>query len=456
MDEYYCPNCGATLNHQYGFDPNGGSWTCSVCGTHLMDEDVYNGDTFEGVAWYCDKCNAFLNRQSGFSDAYSTWRCTQCGHLNGTTEDDIINTGPQCPNCSSYLKKQSYYGGYEDDWTCEECGAKLHRKYSCDPYEVIHEDEGPKCPHCGDKLNSQFCYSEYKDDWTCESCGAKLHRRYSFDPYEEIDDSQEEECSYTPPSPQPQSHSWEPPRAPAYMSPPPYSWVPPQRPTYVPPLSYSYAPPRAPTYMSCNPLQQPGGATPARGTKPATMTEVPKGKLRRKRIKAFLFRRKRIKLGYNPQALLRKHYQFVFTLLHNNAFENIKCIPVKDIYTGSPYAVGEVEQVVINGSQHFSWDDLIPYDTEIIITYHIKREISVPFSSRSCRKKNHMEIGAQLQKLGFTNIYAREIRDLTTGWIVKDGSIEKVIIGNNERFKKNTSYVYDIPIVIEYHTFKNR
>ena len=460
MDEYFCPNCGATLNDQYGFDPNGGSWTCTACGMHLMDEDVYEGDTFEGVAWYCDECGALLNRQSGFSDSYGSWQCTQCGHLNGTTEDDIINTGPQCPNCSSYLKNQSYYGGYEDDWTCEECGAKLHRDYSCDPYEVVQEDEGPVCPNCdaslkkqysfsdwmdnytcsecgaklhrsyssdpfevvvedegpecpccGDKLNSQSCYSEYEDDWTCENCGAKLHRDYSCDPYEEVDDASEEEgCSYSPPPPPPRTTE----------------------------KTTEKANKSSPKREDNHPKS------------------VPDNELRKKRVKAFIFKRKRVKLGYDPHDLLRKNYKFVLISLHNNAFNNIKCIPIKDIYTGSRYEVGEVEQVVVNGSQYFTCDDMIPYDAEIIITYHEKKEITVPFNSRFCRKKNYTEIGDQLLELGFTNIYERAIRDLTTGWIVKDGSIEKIVIGNDESFKKNAVYVYDTEIVIEYHTFKKK
>lgn len=49
MDEYFGPNCGATLNNQPGFDPDGGIWTCTSCGKLLMDDDVYEGDTFEGV-----------------------------------------------------------------------------------------------------------------------------------------------------------------------------------------------------------------------------------------------------------------------------------------------------------------------------------------------------------------------------------------------------------------------
>ena len=92
MDEYYCPNCGATLNNQSGFDPDNGTWTCTQCGQHLMDDDTFEGDSYEGVAWYCDECGTLLNKQSGFSDDYGTWTCTECGHTNGTTEDDIYES----------------------------------------------------------------------------------------------------------------------------------------------------------------------------------------------------------------------------------------------------------------------------------------------------------------------------------------------------------------------------
>ena len=92
MDEYYCPNCGATLNNQSGFDPDNGTWTCTQCGQHLMDDDTFEGDSYEGVAWYCDECGTLLNKQSGFSDGYGTWTCTECGHTNGTTEDDIYES----------------------------------------------------------------------------------------------------------------------------------------------------------------------------------------------------------------------------------------------------------------------------------------------------------------------------------------------------------------------------
>ncbi len=76
VDEYFCPNCGAILNNQDGFDPAEGTWRCTKCGEFLMGGDIYYGERFEGIAWYCDDCGALLNRQSGFSDRYDTWNCT--------------------------------------------------------------------------------------------------------------------------------------------------------------------------------------------------------------------------------------------------------------------------------------------------------------------------------------------------------------------------------------------
>lgn len=90
-EEYFCPNCNAILNKQKGFDPSKGSWTCKSCGQHLMDESVFEGDKFKGVAWYCDKCGDLLNKQPGFSDSYGSWICAKCHYRNPIEEANIIN-----------------------------------------------------------------------------------------------------------------------------------------------------------------------------------------------------------------------------------------------------------------------------------------------------------------------------------------------------------------------------
>ena len=59
----------------------------------------------------------------------------------------------------------------------------------------------------------------------------------------------------------------------------------------------------------------------------------------------------------------------------------------------------------------------------------------------------------QLLDLGFVNISLNPIRDLVTGWIIKNGMIEKVIIKGDTDYQIGSIFKYDVPIVIEYHTF---
>lgn len=372
MDEYFCPNCGAILNEQMGFDPSCGTWTCTECGEHLMDDDVYEGDTFDGVAWYCDNCNALLNRQPGFSDSYGTWTCTECGHENGTTEDDIIN----------------------------------------------NDEKMLSCPNCGDKLNEQWCFDEFADNWTCVSCGANLHHNYSDAPYtvvadgedneddEDYENDDDENCEDSSVSDIPQHHS------------------------------------SSEITLSNLDIQS------------AQSKKIPDGILRKKRMKAFLFKRKKIEIGFDYDELLRKHIDEVRLAIHNNAFSNIKIVSVKDIYIDSPYQDGEVAQVIVNGSAFFESHDTFPYDAEIIITYHEKKEITIPFSAKSLRRQSHSEVVDRLQELGFTEIHEQPIKDLTTGWIIKDGSVENVAVEDNSAFRKGTTYKFDAKILIEYHTYK--
>ena len=176
--------------------------------------------------------------------------------------------------------------------------------------------------------------------------------------------------------------------------------------------------------------------------------------LRKKRAKAFLLKGKKIEIRYDSSELIGRNVSYVVSSLTENAFSNIKAIPIKDVYKGSSYDVGQVEQVVISGSSFFNSGDQIPYDAEIIITYHDKKEITIPFSERSLRKMNYVLAGDKLQELGFTEIYEKPIRDLTTGWVKKDGSVEKITISEVYPFKKNSVFPYDVEITIEYHTFK--
>lgn len=103
--------------------------------------------------------------------------------------------------------------------------------------------------------------------------------------------------------------------------------------------------------------------------------------MRKKRAKAiFSLRAKRLLCHAVYEDLIGRNASYVANAFSESAFSDVKTIPVKDIYKGSTYKVGQVEQVVIGGSSYFRKGDLLPYDTEIIITYHEKKEITIPFS----------------------------------------------------------------------------
>ena len=191
MSDYFCPNCGADLENQPGFDPNAGYWTCTNCGTLLTDPDDPDMDTPSGATWFCDCCGACLNKQYGFDENYSSWTCTECGHINNLSGDDIYSSEEEyqnsithynCPSCGAELNKQpSFYE--EDEYTCESCGEELYK----DGGEYVKKYT---CPHCGATLNSQWGFNTWSNYFSCSNCGSQLYK--SGDEYEEEQQDQNE------------------------------------------------------------------------------------------------------------------------------------------------------------------------------------------------------------------------------------------------------------------------
>ncbi len=424
IEEYYCPNCGAMLNQQFGFDPSIGAWTCTECGELLMEDDIYEGERFEGVAWYCDECGALLNRQKGFSDSNDSWECSECGHVNPIGKEAIINGKLfKCPECGDILNYQSEFDSYDDNWTCTSCGANLTHGCYDDDYTVDDEDEFDSdydddldseyddgaddydeideydsdniCPECGSNLNNQDGYDEDYEDWTCEYCGAKLHRDYDDEDYYIVDES------------------------------------------------YSGSDNDLESQISKDNDEQDR----------CTVLIKDESILQMIRIRAFLTSRKKVPFGYCTQHLIGDYYMDVQNRLYNQGFKKIHLKSKKDVYINSGFSDGEVESVSINGKTTISSKEMYSYNSDIVITYHEKMEIEIPFSNKKIHKKYFDDIRMQLLDLGFVNISLNPIRDLVTGWIIKNGMIEKVIIKGDTDYQIGSVFKYDVPIVIEYHTF---
>lgn len=176
-------------------------------------------------------------------------------------------------------------------------------------------------------------------------------------------------------------------------------------------------------------------------------------KLRKKRMKALFFNKKNLQIDFSTSDLIGDNYERVLCILKETGFNKYKAIPVKDVYIDNNFRVGEVAQVVINGQSWIDTGMMVPYDAEIIVTYHMKKEFAFPYSSRQMIKRDFDELAQELLNVGFTEVYTLPLNDLKTGWIKKDRAVQQVVVAGRESIKKGAILEHDVKITIQYHSF---
>lgn len=176
-------------------------------------------------------------------------------------------------------------------------------------------------------------------------------------------------------------------------------------------------------------------------------------KLRKKRMKALFFNKKNLQIDFSTSDLIGKNYERVLCILKETGFNKYKAIPVKDVYIDNNFRVGEVAQVVINGQSWIDIGTMVPYDAEIIVTYHMKREFAFPYSSRQMIKRDFDKLAQEILNVGFTEVYTLPLNDLKTGWIKKDRAVQQVVVAGRESIKKGVILEHDVKITIQYHSF---
>ena len=80
-------------------------------------------------------------------------------------------------------------------------------------------------------------------------------------------------------------------------------------------------------------------------------------------------------------------------------------------------------------------------------------KIRVPKSASECKGKDYLDVKALFESAGFTNVNVRAIEDLVTGWITKDGSVERVSINGDDDFGSSSKFDPVVEVVVMYHTF---
>lgn len=82
--------------------------------------------------------------------------------------------------------------------------------------------------------------------------------------------------------------------------------------------------------------------------------------------------------------------------------------------------------------------------------------INMPSSSEEFEGINYEDAVTKLQKAGFTNVETKILDDLVTGWLTKDGEVERVSVDGDTDFSEGSKYLPDAKVVVTYHTFPEK
>ena len=173
----------------------------------------------------------------------------------------------------------------------------------------------------------------------------------------------------------------------------------------------------------------------------------------KKRVKALITNGGKVKTEFSTNDLVGKKLGYVRAALYDTGFRSCKVIPIRDISPSNIANDGRVQQVVI-GQQ--SWVDIgseIPFNTEVIVTYHAKIEYSFPYSQRELIRMKSTDLAQKLAFVGFTNVQTCPIADLLLGWLSKKNEVIRVTVGDGKVVNKGEMLEFDTPIVIEHHSF---
>lgn len=541
-DEYYCPNCGAVLNNQDGFDPDKSAWTCTECGETLYGNDIESTmENYEGVVWYCDSCNAILNKQSGFDDSLPYWDCTECGHRNEISEDQIYesqedyeNSKKQysCPNCGANLNNQ-YLFDEDNEYTCSDCDTDLYK--SDNVYKVLY-----KCPECSSTLNDQTFFNEddeytcsrcntdlykssgeYKVAYHCPECGSLLNEQYGF-----YDFSSEHKCEECDKELYKNGDTYEVlyrcPKCNAILN-----------------DQYSFNCDNEYRCSNCrtdlvldndvyeikqdssnddnedyyeddsdvtndNDYVEESNDNDYKDDSDAeesyvyesddndveedeisdddeedyeeeyedevVQTESEDKKSGHISFKAILISifllcvmgaigygiyevKQLIIVDYSSYDLIGENYEDVERKLDHNGFTNISTRCYKNLEYEQKELENCVDFIKIGTRSHFIKGDKLRFNAPVVIEYRLLKEEYMPSTSKEFKGKNFKKVKKKLQDAGFKKVKVIYKKDLITGWIKKENTVDSVSVNDDFKYDTDTSYRIDVDIKIYVHSF---
>lgn len=83
-------------------------------------------------------------------------------------------------------------------------------------------------------------------------------------------------------------------------------------------------------------------------------------------------------------------------------------------------------------------------------------QTQMPSSSSDLVGEHYEMVIEELEGAGFTNVEAKPLGDLITGWLKGDGEVEKIRVDGENTFSKGDWFPTDGKIVVTYHSFPEK
>lgn len=87
------------------------------------------------------------------------------------------------------------------------------------------------------------------------------------------------------------------------------------------------------------------------------------------------------------------------------------------------------------------------------IVVHAVIKVNPPYTSSGAKRKTVDDIVNAFSSAGFENIERCPIYDLKKGWIVKNGSVEYILINGSKDFKRSNKVKVSDKVSVYFHTF---
>ena len=406
--EHFCTNCGSTLENQEGYSSRKKAWICTECGTALYGKEDKKRK-YKGITWICDGCGEILDNQRGFTDKKGTWKCRECGYKNIIDESNIIidnketktnkkKNNKKKTNNSKKKKEETLFDNELEEDSFNSYESDINTIDDLDEEEDDDDDEDDD-----DEDEYDFDYDDVLDyddldDTSFEEYEQILEERKKKKEILEKIDHEEERISSL------NRKAW---------------------------------------------LRKNGKKTFRRTIIIILVIALIYGLLM-----LFLFLNSFIKVGYNSKDLIGLKYTIVEEKFDSKGFTNVNIKSISDLELKDRNKSGLVTEVIIGKKNKFNSKSKFLPDTKITIIYHTTIKYNPPITSKDAKGKQYSEVVELFKDVGFTNVKAKGMDDLVTGWINKEGEVSSITINSDKNYLEDDEFEQDALVVIKYHSFK--